>query len=193
MKISIIIIIVLTISACSSKYTEQISHHYKKCIEQENKVNGFDFYGNLITAEELLIKNDILEGNSRNSYKKAIVKLFNGDNYKNQFLLIKKEKSIKNITSSMFSLFFTCSNFEIDNNNVGNLQNYQRILSKFRDKGYDDLELITDLFIATNFKNKAMRMHFLCVFIINLEMKYGEFNTLVPANAPSPALQRTSK
>ncbi len=171
-KILIILVLFIT-TGCNLKYSEYIGENYKTCMYKNLQNVGVNFYENLSLSEKLLIKKGILTGKDRNDYKTAFINLFKSEDYAKVFSLLKKKEYFNNATLYTHSLFSTCSSIDTNNSDPIYLQNYKHLLSKFMYKGYDNEELIMDLFIATDFKNEVMRMNLLDIFIINLEIKFG--------------------
>jgi len=183
-KILIVLVFFIT-TGCNLKYSKYIGDSYKTCMDKKLKDSGVNFYKNLSLTEELLIKKGILEDNGRESYKTAFINLLKSNTFAKNFLLLKKNECFNNSVLYTYDLFSTCSALNKSITEPIYLQNYKHLLSKFMYKGYDNEELIMDLFITTDFNNEIMRMNLLNIFIINFEIKYGEWDmprssTVVP-------------
>lgn len=176
-KITIFLVTIQCFFTVSCLGQETAGQYYKDCMDNRLLAGGTDFYKKMSSVEELLLSSKILESTDRMNYVNVFSKLFANDDFSNLYKDI-QENIYQDFTPYFpaLYLFSLCSDIEINetgsNCNCLNIQ--KNVLKKYTFKPYDDKELLDDLFIFTDFDDDILRMHITYLFLLNLEMKYGE-------------------
>lgn len=145
-------------------------------MDQHLSSSGIDFYGEMQAAEKYLIQHKALEGYDRMSYVNAFSRLLDDDNflefYKNIQENLPEEYDLGFVAFNLFSL---CSDIEINEtgSNCSCLNVQKNLLKKIYFKQFNDDEILDDLFIFTDFEDDILRMHITYLFLLNMEIKYG--------------------
>ena len=160
-----------------SSFAQDPGDYYKSCMDSKLSHKGINFYQKMDKAEELLIKNGVLQGTDRKDYLDAFIKLFEKENQADLYREVDQELLTDfDLHSVSLELFSLCSDIEIlDNENGCNCLNINKnILKKFVRRPYNDEELLDDMFVFTDFEDDVLRKHMTYLFLLNLEMKYGK-------------------
>lgn len=161
----------------ASSFAQDPGNYFKSCMDSKLSQKGINFYQEMDKAEELLIKNGVLQGTDRKDYLDAFTRLFEDGNQADLYEEVDREFLTNfDLYSVSLELFSFCADIEIiDNENGCNCLNINKsILKKFVRGPYNDEELLDDMFVFTDFEDDVLRKHMTYLFLLNLEMKYGE-------------------
>ncbi len=178
MKIFIYGLFLIILTSCltikQSKQIRIIDNYFVNCMDKSLDSLHSNFYAYLLDCEDTLLKNGVLNKVSKGSYLQMFNQFLLGDNIDKFKVQIKPLTTNAMLSYGFYPLFLDCA--VIDTSQVGEteylcINMYKSVLNQNISEHRE--HFIDNLFVATDFNCKVMRLNLLYVFLLECEDKYN--------------------